>query len=269
MRVSPSSIYKLHKACPCNGLVGRDSDPRLLIVNGHESIALRGRKANVMVTENSLSSVERRGLLCHRAVCDRCEGYSLVELTVVIAITAIVTAIVVMQFTNTREMYNADDAANKVMNYLREANSRAVSNHHSYRVTINQNTNTISLIDEKTSAGGGNNDGESISGDDVLVKSEPVGVRVSLNQPSVPNLVNPPAAPFNYAPATFASNVWTAHFQSDSSVTDVNLAPVSCTIFFQPVDKTNLAGLIRAVTVFGPSGSVRFWAYDGTQLVQG
>src|SRR5262245_45820716 len=101
-------------------------------------------------------------------------GYSLVELLVVIAVIAIVTGTVVFQFTSAREAYNADDAAYKVMNYFREANSRAVSDHHSFRVTINKTTNTISLIDERTLASG-NNEGETVSGDDVLVKSEPVG----------------------------------------------------------------------------------------------
>ena len=196
------------------------------------------------------------------------EGYSLVELLVVISVIAIVTAIAVFSFTNTREMYNADDAANRVVNYFREANSKAVSNHHSYRVTINNITNTISLIDEVTLASG-NNDGETINGDDVLVKQEPVGVRVLLTQPTTPTTVNPPASPFNYAAASFVSNVWTGHFQSDGTVTDVNLAPISCTMFFQPVDKQNIAQLIRAVTLFGPSGSIRLWAYNGTQLVQG
>jgi len=196
------------------------------------------------------------------------EGYSLVELLVVISVIAIVTAIAVFSFTNTREMYNADDAANRVVNYFREANSKAVSNHHSYRVTINNITNTISLIDEVTLASG-NNDGETINGDDVLVKQEPVGVRVLLTQPTTPSTVNPPAPPFNYAAASFVSNVWTGHFQSDGTVTDVNLAPISCTMFFQPVDKQNIAQLIRAVTLFGPSGSIRLWAYNGTQLVQG
>jgi prepilin-type N-terminal cleavage/methylation domain-containing protein len=197
------------------------------------------------------------------------EGYSLVELLVVISVIAIVTSIAVFSFTNTREKYNAEDAANRVMNYFREANSKAVSNHHSYRVTINNSTNVISLIDENTTTGGGNNDGENIGGDDALVKNEPVGVRVLLTQPTTPNTVNPPAAPFNYAAATFPSNVWTGHFQSDGTVTDVTGAPISCTMFFQPIDQQNIAQLIRAVTLFGPSGSIRFWAYNGTQLVQG
>jgi prepilin-type N-terminal cleavage/methylation domain-containing protein len=193
-------------------------------------------------------------------------GFSLIELLIVITVVAIVTAIAVFQYASTRTAYNADDAAYKVMSYFREANSRAVSDHHSFRVTINNTTGTISLIDEKTIAGGGNNNGETISGDDVLVKSEPVGLMVTLTQPTG---INPPPAPFNYAAATYASNVWTGHFQSLGSVTDVNGNPQSCTLFFQPADRTDLLNLVRAVTVFGPSGSIRFWTYNGTQLVQG
>jgi prepilin-type N-terminal cleavage/methylation domain-containing protein len=234
-----------------------------VIEGSRGSSSARATTQTRMPTENRVSAVKYKpkGL-------EQPEGYSLVELLVVISVIAIVTAIAVFSFTNTREKYNADDAANKVMNYFREANSKAVSNHHSYRVTINNSTNVISLIDE-VSLRSGNNDGETISGDDVLVKQEPVGVRVLLTQPTTPNAVNPPPAPFNYAAATFPSNVWTAHFQSDGSVTDVNLAPMSCTMFFQPIDQQNVAQLIRAVTLFGPSGSIRFWAYNGTQLVQG
>jgi|SRR5262249_2792348 len=212
-----------------------------------------------MVTEKNISSTERRGLRS-----DRPEGFSLIELLVVITVIAIVTGIAVFQFVNTREAYNADDAAYKVMNYFREAYSRAVSDHHSFRVTINNSTGIISLIDERTF--GGISNGENLSGGAVLVKSEPLGVRVSLAQPTG---VNPPPAPFNYAAATFPSNVWTGHFQSIGSVTDASGNPQSCTLFFQPSDRTNIPSLIRAVTVFGSSGSVRFWMYNGTQMVQG
>jgi prepilin-type N-terminal cleavage/methylation domain-containing protein len=212
-----------------------------------------------MITEKKVSSIKRL-----RPLCDRAEGFSLIELLVVISVIAIVTGIAVFQFTNTREAYNADDAAYKVMNYFREANSRAVSGHHSCRVTINNSTSTISLIDEQRFAA--ITDGENLVGPAVLVKSEPLGVRVSLAQPLG---VNPPPFPFNYAAATYASNVWTGHFQSIGSVTDVNGNPQSCTFFFQPTNSTNLLNLIRAVTVFGPSGSIRFWMYNGTQMVQG
>jgi prepilin-type N-terminal cleavage/methylation domain-containing protein len=212
-----------------------------------------------MVTENSQSSIERTG-----GFCDPAEGFSLIELLIVISVIAIVTGIAVFQFAGSREAYNAEDAAYKVMNYFREANSRAVSDHHSFRVTINTSSNTISLIDEKTFSG--ITDGEALSGGAVLVKSEALGTRVTLNQPSG---INPPPSPFNYAAAVYPANVWTGHFQSVGSITDVNGTPTSSTFFFQPVDRTNLPTLVRAVTAFGPSGSIRFWMYNGTQMVQG
>src|SRR5262245_58874442 len=81
-------------------------------------------------------------------------GVSIVETVIVLAVLIILASAVVFQFTQTREAYNADDAANKLVNYFREANSRAVSDHHSFRVVINLNSGNISMIDEQTSATG-------------------------------------------------------------------------------------------------------------------
>ncbi|HEY6332672.1 MAG TPA: prepilin-type N-terminal cleavage/methylation domain-containing protein, partial [Blastocatellia bacterium] len=79
---------------------------------------------------------------------DSCRGVSIVEVLVVVAMIAILTAVSILQFTRTSDSYNADNAAYKILNYCREASGRAVSDHHSYRVVINTNTNNISLINE-------------------------------------------------------------------------------------------------------------------------
>lgn len=198
-------------------------------------------------------------------------GVTMIELLIVVAIIAIVSSFAVIQFSRTQESYNADNAAYKILNYCREASSRAVSDHHSYRVVINTNTNYISLINENTNdLGTGNGEGATVAGDDVLVKSEPVGTRVTFTQPTGTSL---PPSPYNYAAATFTGGVWTAHFMSDGSVVDpfsTTGNPLSCTIFVSPSDLQGQLPLVRAVTVFSSSSSVKFWlcSASGT-FVQG
>jgi prepilin-type N-terminal cleavage/methylation domain-containing protein len=197
-------------------------------------------------------------------------GVSLVEILIAMSMIAILGGVAVLQFSATNESYNADNCAYKILNYCREASSRAVSDHHSYRVVINTNTNNISMINEMSSASG-NGEGDTINGDDVLVKQEPVGTRVSFTQPTG---ISAPPSPYNYAAATFSSGQWTVHFMSDGSVTDpfaINGVPVSCTLFVSPTDKSNPIGLIRAVTLFGSSSSAKFWMYTtvSNSFVQG
>jgi Tfp pilus assembly protein FimT len=202
----------------------------------------------------------------NRAKNESCRGVSIVEILIVVAMIAIITAISVIQFTRTADSYDADNAAYKILNYCREANGRAVSDHHSYRVVINTNTGNISLINEvlpttPTGATCTCGEGDTVTGTDVLVKQEPVGTRVSFTQPTA--ITTLPPSPYNYAAATFSGGQWTAHFNSNGSVVDPwsSQAPLSCTIFVSPADLQTQLGLVRAVTIFTSSGSVRYWMY--------
>ncbi|HEY6332050.1 MAG TPA: hypothetical protein VI756_22160, partial [Blastocatellia bacterium] len=99
-------------------------------------------------------------------------------------------------------------------------------------------------------------------GNDVLVKQEPVGTRVSFSQPTA--ITTLPPSPFALPAATFSSGEWTAHFNSNGSVIDPwsTQAPMSCTIFVWPTDISTNLGLVRAVTVFTSSSSTRYWMYN-------
>lgn len=209
----------------------------------------------------------------NRAKNDSCRGVSVVEIVIVTAMIAILTAISVLQFTRTAESYNADNAAYKILNYCREANGRAVADHHSYRVVVNTNTGNISLINEVLPSSGTCTcgEGDTVTGTDTLVKQEPLGSRVSVSQPTAITAL--PPSPYNYTAATFSSGEWTAHFNSNGSVVDPwsTQAPMSCTLFLWPTDLPTELGLVRAVTVFSSSGSIRYWMYmTGTSsFVQG
>jgi type II secretory pathway pseudopilin PulG len=185
----------------------------------------------------------------------------MIELLIVFLIIGILAGFAIIQYTATREALNADDAAFRVLNYLREASERAAADHHSYRVVINTTTNNISLINEKSFATG-NTEGDTITGDDVLVKQEPAGLRVLFAQPT--GVALPPApSGAAYPAAVFTNGQWTAHFMSDGTVTaPYGTTPLSCSLFMQPSDKTSQLALVRAVTLFSSTGATRYWMYN-------
>ena len=70
-------------------------------------------------------------------------------------------------------------------------------------------------------------------------------------------------APYNYNSAVFTDGVCQFRFQADGSVLDSAGNSISATFFFTPLDMNDRSGnLVRAVTLFGPSGSTRSWKYD-------
>lgn len=206
-------------------------------------------------------------------------GFSLVELLVTISLIVILTSVTILTLGSHRSAYRSEDASAQFVNFLRQAQSRALAERQSMRLVINRTTNRISLIDENTIGGGGNNENDTVSGDDSMIRSEGLmdtnEVRTDRPSGGGGTPISSPPAPYAYAPAVFSSNLWVAHFESDGSVTALSggsRVPVSATFFFwPPTDGTSLVPKVltqvRAVTVFGPSGSVRHWKYDGMNFV--
>jgi type II secretory pathway pseudopilin PulG len=189
------------------------------------------------------------------------DGYSLLQLLVVLSITIIMTGAAVFSLLPQRRAYGPDDAAGQVTNFLRDAYQRAISQRQTMKVQIDRSTMLIKIIDENTLP----------VGDEVEVRRAQLNNEISVNQPTVGgSALNPPASPYNYPVAAYSSNLWVARFRSDGSVVDASGNTLSATIFFSPVSlKTTDTNLIRAVTLYGPSGSIRFWRYTGSSFDAG
>ena len=188
-------------------------------------------------------------------------GFSTIELVVVVGIITILTAITVFSLTSGKRNYSTDDEAAKVVSLLREAYQRALAQRQTFKVEINLTRMEIRLTDE----------GRLPGGDEVELTRAVLNEQVSLNRPAVGGTPVPlPPAPYSYNPAAFATDtdgdlVWSARFRSDGSVMDAAGNPLSATIFFAPANFTERdANLVRAVTIFSGSGSIRAWKYDGT-----
>lgn len=200
-------------------------------------------------------------------------GFSLMELLIVFSIIAVLTAISVPYLFQYQQVYKSEEQARKLMDLMQEANQLALNRRRTIRFEIDLTNNVALLIDEN---GVG-------TADDTLIRSQPLlstgEIRVDTN-PSGVTRPNPP----NYANAAFANdtlghkvgsntvinnNVWAARFRSDGSVVTAGDVPVSATIFFWPPRTPGNAaardnGEVRAITLFGGSGAVRYWKFTGT-----
>ena len=183
-------------------------------------------------------------------------GFSLIELLIVIAIVAVLTGITIFAFAYHKRSYAPDDEATQIVSFFREAHQRALSQRQTQRVTIDRNDLVVRLMDEGLLPGG----------DEVEVIRGKLNGAVSMIQPMVKgNLITTPPGPYNYSPAGFEDGVIQFRFRADGSVVDPKGNPISATLFFAPLDMDDRsADLVRAVTLFGPSGSVRAWRYDSS-----
>lgn len=200
-------------------------------------------------------------------------GFSLVELFVVLALIVILTAISIPYMYNYTKLYKSEDQALKVMDLMREAGQRALTRRRTMRLEIDLTDNMLLIIDENKPG----------AGDDREIKAIPLEApdRVRIDQ--IPTGITNPTPP-SYNDAVFAPdtighlrgattitghNVWAARFKSDGSVVNAVDNPVSANLYLwtpltpgNPAPKNNKE--VRAITIFGGSGAVRYWKHDGT-----
>ncbi|HEU4388806.1 MAG TPA: hypothetical protein VFV34_13475, partial [Blastocatellia bacterium] len=165
--------------------------------------------------------------------------------------------------------FGPEDEAIKLVSLIREGHQRAMSQRQTMRLRVDQNAGQMQLIDEGTIP----------IGDERVIRDVQINQNVRMDPPTAGGApLGPPGTPFNYPVALFQNGVWEALFTADGAMTDATAAPapLSATFFFWPVtDSRDPFGAptlrkptdARAVTVFGPSGSVRYWRHDGNQFV--
>lgn len=215
-----------------------------------------------------------------KAICKKdasASGFSLVEIFVVLAVIGIMMVIAVPYFSNYTKLYKSEDQSLKMMDFMREAGQLAISRRRPIRFEIDLTRNVLLLIDDGTTPG-------------TMIKRIPLErtaeIRVDIRPTGVTN-PNPP----NYTDIAFSvdttghlengtnvngNNVWACRFRSDGSV--VNMAPpasavpISVNIYVWPpatFGSTTPRNIreVRAITMFGGSGAVRFWKHNGTTFL--
>lgn len=201
-------------------------------------------------------------------------GFSLIELLIVVVLLFIFAAISVPYIYNYRRAYRSEDQSLKVMDLMREASQLALNQRRTVRFELDLTDNVMLLVDERTGVAG------------QLIKSIPLEstreLRIDVNPTGI-TAPNPP----NYPNGAFVTDtlghlvgtnnisghsVWAARFRSDGSVVNGANAPQTATLFCWPPSSTGSAVTrrsveVRAITIFGGSGAVRYWKYNGTTFL--
>lgn len=201
-------------------------------------------------------------------------GFSISELFVTMAVLTIVCAISIPYIVSYRKVYRSDDQAIRIMDVIRETSQLAMTRRRTMRVEIDLTDNALLQIDEN------NTDPDTLikripldNVQDIRMDTRPAGV-LAPNPPNYPDAVFGTAILSHEAGGSTVSGhqVWVARFESTGNVVDSVDNPISSTIYIWPpsapassVSRSN--GEIRAITLFGGSGALRYWKYDGSTFV--
>lgn len=206
----------------------------------------------------------------------RSDGFSMTELLVVMGIMALMAVISLPYIVNYRKLYRSEDQALKIIDLMQETSQLAMTRRRTFRFEISQTDNAALIIDENGTA------------PDVLLKWVPLDQVSEVRTDTNPSGISRPNPP-NYANAVFTTDstghlrgtttvvghtVWAARFRSDGSVVNAANNPLSATIFIWPPAAPGSStarnrGEVRAITVFGGSGAIKYWKFNGTTFVGG
>ncbi len=200
-------------------------------------------------------------------------GTSIVEIVIALVIIAILSAISLPYVVNYKKLYKSEDQALKMMDLMREAAQLAVTERRTIRFEIDLTDNAVLLIDQSLSASGN------------LIKKIPLEETKEVRVDVIPDGIIKPYP--NYNDITFTvdtvghlagttavngHNIWAARFKRDGSVTNLAETPISANIYVWPPISPGTTEArhdteIRAITMFGGSGAVRYWKYDSNDFV--
>lgn len=222
-----------------------------------------------------------------KAIVNRAEqGFSLVELLVVIVLISIMTTFAIFGLAGHKTAYGAEDQALKIIDLIRDARQRAITQRQVMRFEIDFTDNVIRLIDEQKTEGAGGIDPHT---NDIMMRQDLLSSNVALVREPGPNdrppdgitatVVPDPTVPaistsVSNHPLSKGHRVWAIRFKSNGTAVGEaeNAGLISGTLFLWPPQAGNRNSpqslqLVHAVTLYGGTGIVRLWQYNGTAFV--
>ncbi len=203
----------------------------------------------------------------------RIAGFSMTELLVVLGVIGVMSVISLPYIVNYKKAYKSEDQAIQVIDLLREANQMALTRRRAMRFELDFTSNEALLIDGITSTGR-------------VVRRVKLEAPKDVRMDIIPATISKPNPP-NYTDITAATDgvghqdggttvsghsVWKAHFNPDGSVTNAVGVPISVNIYsWPPITPGSTTprsrNEVRAITIFGGTGAIRYWKHNGTTFV--
>ncbi len=201
-------------------------------------------------------------------------GFSMTEMLVVLGIIGVLSVISLPYLVNFKKAYKSEDQAIKVIDLMREAGQMALARRRTIRFEIDFTDTTAKIIDENGAA------------TDTLIKSIPLEKPSEVRMDIIPATITKPNPP-NYNDIVAAADtrghligstsvtghsVWVARFRSDGSVVNNVDVPVNANIYsWPPISPGSTTprnrNEVRAITIFGGSGAIRYWKHNGTSFL--
>ena len=198
-------------------------------------------------------------------------GFSLIELLLVSAIIMILVGFSVFALLPHKNLYKVEDQSLRLLDFMRDSSQRALTGRQTIRFEIDLTDNEMRIVNDSTNAVLRR---EALENSANVTMTQPAatvaGVLTGTSKPTNVNLPNPP----NLAAATFLNNssshlVCSLYYRSNGTVTDSGNNLRSATLFLWTPQSTSTTGAahlgkpVRAITVFGPTGATKLWAYNG------
>jgi Tfp pilus assembly protein FimT len=180
------------------------------------------------------------------------DGFSLLELIIIVAIAGVMMVAATLVMPGLVSQSRADSAAAVVLNTLRLARDRAIGERRNMEIVFVP-PKQIQVVRQEV--GGGSNltvMDVSLEGEQKFLRFSPMG-----DTPDLFGLTNSPVA-FG----TTQGSLPTIMFTSEGSLVDGSGDTINGTLFFAMAGDATSA---RAVTIFGATGLLRSWRWDGKQ----
>jgi prepilin-type N-terminal cleavage/methylation domain-containing protein len=201
-------------------------------------------------------------------------GFSTVELLVVLVIIGVLAGMTGFYYTAHRNLYKPDDQSLKLIDIFQEARQRALTQRETMRVELDTTDNIARIIEENSPAT--ETDDREIRRISLFevneVKISRRADNIGYNPPEPLPVANAFFTISNY-PSSSTHTVCTIRFQSNGMVLNggsdaigTGATPTGVTLHIWSPQKNspNDADIARAITIIGSSGSLRLWEYDKT-----
>jgi len=188
-------------------------------------------------------------------------GYSIMELVVVIAIVGIATAFAIPQIAASRRLTRSVAVTRELMTQMRYARQLAMSNREAHTFSFDNAAKTITIIDNNAVGTAVLTDGNypQNAGSNVIATIPINGMAAGELAYGIPSGFPTTALGDGVSQTSLTSNRFNLTFQPDGSVINAAGNPTSAGMFIY--NSSAPAATASAISILGATGRIKIWRY--------